>query len=307
MGTYVNGFQQIYMDTPSPLTGFNFSTKNHTSQGPITQGALVFGTKGNSTICDIGHIYVDVQVQATGPDVPFPDDQMITKINQTDPGAPAAGYFVAFLPWIASSYHSGNRSPLENYLADPARGIEGDAVELTDEYTCLPLEVFAQRLAMVINTTLRISYDMPSILGFTDLNITESAALTGMEPKYGSTMGSFSTATEAYQIQGKWMALYIASLVVMSTCAVATIVLRLIIRAPDFLTNVAGLTRDSPYINVPSGGSTLDGEERSRLLRNRRLRIVDVHPERDVGHIAFADDMGQMATKRFGIADRVYA
>lgn len=62
MGSNVNGFQQIYMDTPSPLTGFNFSTKNHTSQGPITQGSLVFGTKGNSTICDIGHIYVDVEV-----------------------------------------------------------------------------------------------------------------------------------------------------------------------------------------------------------------------------------------------------
>ncbi|KAM6510577.1 hypothetical protein FSOLCH5_011022 [Fusarium solani] len=76
---------------------------------------------------------------------------------------------------------------------------------------------------MVINTALRISYDMPSILGFTDLNITESAALTGMEPK------------------------------------------------------------------------------------NRRLKIVNVHPERDVGHIAFADDIGQMATKRFGMVDRVYA
>ncbi|UPK95611.1 hypothetical protein LCI18_006546 [Fusarium solani-melongenae] len=326
IGNYVNGFQQIYMDTPSPLTGFNFSTRNHTSQGPITQGSLVFGTKGKSTICDIGHIYVDVEVQcqreqrlgqmvcrsdkirhSPAQPVPFPDNQMITKINQTDPGAPAAGYFIAFLPWIASSYHSGNRSPLENYLADPARGIEGDAVALTDEYTRLPLKVFAQRLAMVMNTALCISYDMPSILGFTDLNITESAALTGMEPKYGSTTGIFSTATVVYRVQHKWMGLYIVSLVVMSICAVATIVLRLLIRAPDFLTSVAGLTRDSPYINVPPGGSTLDGEERSRLLRNRRLKIVDVHPERDVGHIAFADDIGQMATKRFGIVDRVYA
>ncbi|KAI8712364.1 hypothetical protein NCS52_01334400 [Fusarium sp. LHS14.1] len=42
MGSNINGFQQIYMHTPSPLIGFNFSTKNHTSQGPITQGALVF-------------------------------------------------------------------------------------------------------------------------------------------------------------------------------------------------------------------------------------------------------------------------
>ncbi|WAO95511.1 Hypothetical protein NCS54_01313700 [Fusarium falciforme] len=160
---------------------------------------------------------------------------------------------------------------------------------------------------MVMNTALRISYVMPSILSFTDLNITESAALTGMEPKYGSTTGSFSTATAVYWVQHKWMGLYIASLVVMSTCSVAAIVLRLIIRAPDFLTNVAGLTRDSPYINVPLGGSTLDGKEMSRLLRNRQLKIVDVHPEKDVGHIAFADDIGQMATKRFGMVDRVYA
>ncbi|KAI8653852.1 hypothetical protein NCS56_01340400 [Fusarium sp. Ph1] len=160
---------------------------------------------------------------------------------------------------------------------------------------------------MVMNTALRISYGMPSILGFTDLNITESAALTGMEPKHGSTTGSFSTATVVYRVQHKWMGLCIASLVVMSICAVATIVLRLIIRASDFLTNVAGLTRDSPYINIPPGGSTLDGEERSRLLRNRRLKIIDVHPERDVGHIAFAGDIDQMATKRFGTVDRVYA
>jgi len=42
-------------------------------------------------------------------------------------------------------------------------------------------------------------------------------------------------------------------------------------------------------------------------LAHRRLKIIDVHPERDVGHIAFAGDIDQMATKRFGTVDRVYA
>jgi hypothetical protein len=36
------------------------------------------------------------------------------------------------------------------------------------------------------------------------------------------------------------------------------------------------LTRNSKYINVPAGENLLDGTERAKFLKNRRLRFGDV-------------------------------
>ncbi|RMJ07885.1 hypothetical protein CDV36_012502 [Fusarium kuroshium] len=326
---YGGGSPNVFMDIPGRRPGFNstfnFSSKDITSEGNITQGTLVFGSADNSTICDISHVYVDVGIEcersqrlgtmsclatqvrrSPGYPIPMPDTDL-TALNGTGPAA-----IIAALPWLAPSYHNGYRSPFENYLADPAQGIEAGGVDegVKDEYTSLSLEVFAQRLALILNTALRVSYYSPAVLGFSKVNLTAVAA-TGSAPQYsytyGNATGEFITTESRYWIERGWMAMYMVSIILMILAIAVVLALRLIIRAPDFLTNVSALTRDSAYINVPPGGSTLGGEERARLLKDRRLRIRDVQPEQEVGYAALADDAGYESKKGLKLDGRVYA
>ncbi|KAM0421035.1 hypothetical protein ACHAPT_011106 [Fusarium lateritium] len=316
-----SGTPHVFMDIPNTRTDFNFSSKNRTSKGPISRGSLVFGSSLNSTICDISHIYVDVAVEcersqqlgtmaclatkvrhSPGYQVPTPDKDM-TGMNGTAPAA-----FFSALPWLVRSFHPRHKSPFENYLADPAQGIEAENQDdsITDEYTSLSLEVFAQRLALVINTALRVSYYTPAVLGFSKVNLTDMTGV-GSSLTYGNATSQFTTTERRYRVQRSWMVMYMISLVLMILSIAVIIALRLLIRAPDFLTNVSALTRDSAYINVPAGGSTLGGDERARLLKGRRLRIRDIQPEQEVGYAALADDVGSQSKKRLDEAGRLYA
>ncbi|KAJ3547472.1 hypothetical protein NM208_g1493 [Fusarium decemcellulare] len=294
-GTY--DMAQVYMDAANPTSGFNFSAKNITSKGPITRGALVFGTMYNSTVCDISHAYVDVDVACErvsghdrmacranrvrhSPSRPLskPDDQLIPAFGH----GPAQ--FIAGIPFLAPSSRPGLKSPMESYLADPAKGIgrfvEAGTDYITDEYTKLPLPVFAERLAIVINTALRVSWSAYAVLNFEAVNVAQEA------DRYGNTTGQFTSTTEVYETQRAWMATSILSLAIMFSAAILTVGLRLTIRAPDFLTHVAALTRDSKCMDVTPGGSTLSGDERARLLKDLPLKIMDIEPDDAVGMLA---------------------
>lgn len=233
-------------------------------------------------------------------------DTDLTILNRTGPAA-----IFAALPWLTPSYHNGYKSPFENYLADPAQGIEAGEVDegVKDEYTSLSLEVFAQRLALIINTALRVSYYSPAVLGFSKVSLTAIAA-TRVTPRYsytyGNAAGELITSKRRYWIQTSWIAMYMVSLILMILAIVVVLALRLIVRAPDFLTNVSALTRDSAYMNVPAGGSTLAGEEPARLLKDRRLRIRDVQPGQEFGYAALADDVGYESKKGLKLDGRVY-
>jgi hypothetical protein len=55
---------------------------------------------------------------------------------------------------------------------------------------------------------------------------------------------------------------------------------------PDIFSHVSSYTRDSPYIDVPHGGSGLDGSERAKLLRKNMVQLGDVDPSSGTGYIA---------------------
>lgn len=320
-----NGRAHFYMDVPAPDSGFNFSAKAITSRGPITRGTLVFGNSRNSTVCDINHIHVDVDAVCErsnnfermvcranrirhSPSQPIskPDDQLLPDFGH----GPAV--FISDFPSLAPTWYVGRFSPLESYLADPAQGIILTADSITDQFTKLPLAVFSERLSLLINTALRVSWSTASVLNIDMANITDEGYILSGRPgnadesPYGNTTGQFTSTTEVYQIQKAWMVLFILSLAVMLAAAAGTIALRLIIRAPDFLTHVAALTRDSKHMSMTPGGSTLSGEERARLLKDVPLKIRDGQPDESVGYIALSDELDEGAAGGLGQDGRVY-
>lgn len=59
---------------------------------------------------------------------------------------------------------------------------------------------------------------------------------------------------------------------------------------PDILGHCSTLLRDTPYVQSVRAGSTIDGYDRTRILGNLRVRLVDIDHEQDVGYIAIAED-----------------
>ncbi|KAF4493862.1 hypothetical protein FAGAP_10004 [Fusarium agapanthi] len=78
---------------------------------------------------------------------------------------------------------------------------------------------------------------------------------------------------------------------VLMICAIANIVVRQHIKAPDFLDSVAGLTRDSPFVDVPQEGSGKSGSDRLEAIKNVKVRISDVNSDEEVGKIALTTEL----------------
>jgi hypothetical protein len=55
---------------------------------------------------------------------------------------------------------------------------------------------------------------------------------------------------------------------------------------PDVFGFVSTLTRGSPYVDIPYGGTTLDGIERAKLLQVLRVQLADVKEDAPIGYIA---------------------
>lgn len=90
-----------------------------------------------------------------------------------------------------------------------------------------------------------------------------------------------------YKVNWILFAVFASACVLLFSAAVAGIALKTLTPTPDVLGYVSSLTRDNPYVEVPKGGSTLDGIERSLMLKDLQLQLGDVAPETDrAGHIA---------------------
>lgn len=91
--------------------------------------------------------------------------------------------------------------------------------------------------------------------------------------------------TEEYLYCDKsWLsALFFATLVLLCS-TICSAWLRMITVGPDTLDLVSALTRVND-ITVPATGSHLDGDKRSRLMRDLRVRLGDRRPGEEVGSV----------------------
>ena len=90
-----------------------------------------------------------------------------------------------------------------------------------------------------------------------------------------------------YAADRMYIGLLLPITLVLQGCAVAGLVLNWTATAPDILSYVSTMTRDNIHVDVPVGGSALDGPERARCLADLRVQIADVEADKAEGHIAF--------------------
>lgn len=91
-----------------------------------------------------------------------------------------------------------------------------------------------------------------------------------------------------YRLNWIWMVLDFIGCVILLIAASAAVWLRKRTLAPDIFGYVSSLTRDNPMIDLPAGGSTLNGIDRARMMRGVKVKIADVGGDDGLGRVGLA-------------------
>ncbi|EEU43374.1 uncharacterized protein NECHADRAFT_45002, partial [Fusarium vanettenii 77-13-4] len=242
--------------------------------------------------CDISTPYVDVEVRCTR--LTAFDDQncRAVRIRHT-PGFPMHGNLTVLsnfallqgttweFPFTTSDYDIGRPGLIEIYLKDPPNTL-GRLNLLTDAPGCfnnVSLDVFETRFATSLNTFVTATF-----------NTTVLTGADGTSLKNRNIMWKNTTAS-VYAIHKPWFSVWLFSTIVLFVTAIANVGIRAIISAPDFLSGVAGLTRDSPFIHVPEDRTGESGSDRLGRLKKTEVRICDIQSQEEVGKIALTTDI----------------
>jgi len=89
-----------------------------------------------------------------------------------------------------------------------------------------------------------------------------------------------------YRCNKIWATVLIFCLIILLISGILNIILEYHIMGPDILGCISSLTRDNIHCPLPKGYSTMDGDERARLLRDIHIRLTDVNAKNEPGHLA---------------------
>ncbi|KAL6920462.1 hypothetical protein FSST1_004488 [Fusarium sambucinum] len=252
-------------------------------------------------VCDISTSYIDMEVACKRLAV---DADLVCQANRVRhaPSYPIKGNWTTLsnyrlpgkvlteLTYMGASQHVAEPTVLETYLSDPLglfqrslKGYTGDS-EWPGCFSSLPPYILERRLATALNTI---------VMSSNDVNIITGGKGMGSEQKHWQNTTALWTEfdRDIYVLNKPWFTTTVVSTVVLIICAVANIIIRQRIRAPDFLDNITGLTRDSLFIDLPQSGSGKSGLDRLATIKNVSVRICDVYPEREVGRIALTTEL----------------
>jgi hypothetical protein len=105
----------------------------------------------------------------------------------------------------------------------------------------------------------------------------------------GATTNSTVSKTHAiFVCNFAWLGLLLAAAATIFATGVASLVLKWKTLGPEMFGFVTSMTYENRFVNIPDGGTMLNGMERARLLKDVEFCVGDVRGDDDVGHIAFA-------------------
>lgn len=174
---------------------------------------------------------------------------------------------------------------------------EGSQVDIYE----LPKDVFTQRFSLVFNTFWHATLAPLYTTGNLPANYSELGSILPIKiptdnwwlPINETFAARESVATTAtfqkqYTCSKLWLSILVASASILLLSTIIATILKWRCIGPDLFGYVSTLVIDNPYIPLPPGGCTLDGVERTQLLANMKIGLVDVSGDKNVGHIAFS-------------------
>ena len=200
-----------------------------------------------------------------------------------------------FLQWpqSAGDLNPGISGPTEYFLSDPTlAGFSTTVDSLGVSLVGMSDEVFSERFSLLLNTYWQCSLAPWFQTGIFPSNL---SLLNGTVPihklwgTFNATTATVTNVKEVYICNKTWATILLVASSTLLVCGIFGAIVKDRTRGPQVLGYVSTMTRDNPYINLPSGGCNLDGLERARLLKGWRVILRDVAPDHDVGHIALSD------------------
>jgi hypothetical protein len=145
------------------------------------------------------------------------------------------------------------------------------------ETAAVPGQVISAGLTAVLNTYMRAS-QVPGGIAFEDTvdEVYEVAAGTSTDPTWSRASAKGAAYSPQYVLSVPWLVIDFISCAVLLVAAFWSTRLRQKTVAPDVFGYVSSMTRDNPHIPLPEGGTTLSGVERTRAMRNVRVKIADL-------------------------------
>ncbi|KAE8139910.1 hypothetical protein BDV38DRAFT_269678 [Aspergillus pseudotamarii] len=174
----------------------------------------------------------------------------------------------------SSRGHAATSSLTERYMNNTANPMLADVRGDLPLFQ-LPPRTFSERLSQVINT-----YYLAGLQPFGTTGNLSAGAEIG--PRYAplSATGLRSVWNPTrYQINAGWMFMFLLATITMLVAAIACGILIDRTIVPDILGAVSSMTRDSTREPFPHGGSTLDGLDRARLLKEVSVRLGEVRDD----------------------------
>ncbi|KAK8233524.1 hypothetical protein HDK90DRAFT_269792 [Phyllosticta capitalensis] len=171
----------------------------------------------------------------------------------------------------------------EYYLNNPSDPF--NSMGIRPNFTAISADQFCLRLAQLLNTFWMACATSTDSMG--EINPFMKFYL----PLVAATNASYHIPEDFLVCNRPWAEiLIICSVFLMVACLVSAICSALS-HGPDVLDIISSLTRDNT-IDVPKGGTWMDGDERMRWLKDVILVMGDAKPDVDVGFIVMSNGAG---------------
>ena len=188
--------------------------------------------------------------------------------------------------------HPGEISPLEYYIVNP------DSPYLVMQRSSVPPQLWqqgdgivSQRFGQLINTFWLAGMGPDAIAG----NFSSSPDNT-----YGVGLvnGTTTISGTVLRCDTAWLVVLLLTSLIMLCAGLLSGVLAAYRRGPDLLDGFSTLLRDNPYARAQVGSSLEDRANMARRLKAVKVRIGDVQPTADVGHVAIGTPIAEQPVKR---------
>ncbi|KEF54754.1 uncharacterized protein A1O9_09196 [Exophiala aquamarina CBS 119918] len=249
----------------------------NSSDADIPQGTMLWQTPHGpwESRCKISQEYVESNVSCYSiADVELPNCAVTSQRVSPKRHAPSTVTIFSFAStfssmssaWILATdplTSSGYSSLSEYYLQNTSASfiLSGNGRYYAD-YTNVTAEEFSQRLGQLLN-----SWALGSQI---------SADTMQYSLDYQNTTVFYREGRPVYICSWAWLAVYCIGIAVMFTAALLSIYCAFNTTIPDILSYCSTLTRDSRFFSSATGGSTLDGLVRAKILQDVEIRLGEV-------------------------------
>ncbi|KAL4892103.1 hypothetical protein BDV59DRAFT_180853 [Aspergillus ambiguus] len=266
-------------------------------------GPAVLGGTTTVAYCHLDQIYVEAAVTCIGDGTSIPQCSVTSMRDSLERHPPkdvtmflsvkTMTSFAERLVSESSRGHEATSSLTERYMNNTANPLAANIYG--SPLFRLPPKTFSERLSQVINTYYMGSLEPTGITGDLSAGGRVSANLW--------TEGTRTVWNPMrYRMNAGWMFMFLLSTLTMLVAAIGCCILIDRTNIPDILGAVSSMTRDTSREPFPPGGSTLDGIDRARLLKDMSVRLGEVQDSGSTaGYLAFTGSEMAARARRGGL------